>query len=156
VQCDLDINSPPEAVPDALKWSFDEIGRLISMNTEMAIDIPNFNVQAGTVLQTWSTNAELYLPKLLWAHINGVRDNQVWIVSDRPRVKGFLLRCKQDPQLVLESYTSKADSVIVRVQRYTGSIWQHWTLTPEGYLASTATDVSGKMMVLDVVGKLLL
>ena len=111
------------------------------MNTEMAIDIPNFNVQAGTVLQTWSTNGG---------------DNQVWIVSDRPYVNGFVLRCKQDPQLVLESYTSKADSVIVRVQRYTGSIWQHWTLTPEGYLASTATDVSGKMMVLDVVGKLLL
>lgn len=141
MQCDLDINSPPEAVPDALKWSFDEIGRLISMNTEIAIDIPNSNVQTGTVLQTLTTNGG---------------DNQVWIVSDRPRVKGFLLRCKQDPQLVLESYTSKADSVIVRVQRYTGSIWQHWTLTPEGYLASTATDVSGKMMVLDVVGKLLL
>jgi hypothetical protein len=111
------------------------------MNTEMAIDIPNSNAQAGTILQTLSTNGG---------------DNQVWIVSDSPRVKGFLLRCKQDPQLVLESYTSKADSVIVRVQRYTGSIWQHWTLTPEGYLASTATDVSGKMMVLDVVGKLLL
>ncbi len=147
MQCDLDINSPPEAVPDALKWSFDEIGRLISMNTEMAIEIPNslqlgIHVQAFTVLQTWSTN--------------GGGDNQVWIVSDRPYVNGFVLRCKQDPQLVLESYTSKADNVIVRMQRYTGSIWQHWTLTPEGYLASTATDVSGKMMVLDVVGKLLL
>ncbi len=141
MQCDFDINSPPEAVPDALKWSFDDEGRLKSVVTNFAIDIPNSNVQVGTVLQTWSTTAG--------------GDNQVWIVSDRPYVNGFVLRCKQDPQLVLESYTSKADNVIIRVQRYTGSIWQHWTLTPEGYLASTATDVSGKMMVFDVVGKLL-
>ena len=140
MQCDLDINSPPEAVPDALKWSFDDEGHLKSVVTNFAIDIPNSNVQAGTVLKTFSTTAG---------------DNQVWIVSDRPYVNGFVLRCKQDPQLVLESYTSKADNVIIRVQRYTGSIWQHWTLTPEGYLASTATDVSGKMMVFDVVGKLL-
>ncbi len=138
MQCDLDINSSPN---DAhLKWSFGHKG-LLTSDSNLVIDIPNSNVQVGTVLQVWSTNGG---------------DNQVWIASDAPDLSGFVLRCKDDPNLVLENSTVEVDNVRITVQRYTGSIWQHWTLTPEGYLASTATDVSGKMMVLDVVGKLLL
>lgn len=136
MQCDYDINSPPEAVPDALKWSFDDEGRLKSLTTNFVIDIPNSNVQAGTILQTWPNN--------------GGGENQMWIISDIPYVQGFVLRCKENPQLVLESYKVQRDSVLVWVKRYTGSIWQHWILTPEGYLASSATD-NGKMMVLTLV-----
>ena len=113
-------------------WSLDEKGRLVSSATGLVIDIPMSNVQAGTVLQTWTVTG----------------DNQQWIVSDTPNVNGFLLRCEEDPELVLESYKVSADTVIVRVHRYTGSIWQHWTVTPEGYIASCAKD-NGKTMVFD-------
>ena len=138
MQLDFDINSPPMNNENAsFLWSFDENGRLVSQSTGLVIDIDMSNVQAGTVLQTWTVTG----------------DNQQWIVSDRPYVNGFLLRCEEDPELVLESYKVSADTVIVRVHRYTGSIWQHWTVTPEGYIASCARDVSGKMMVFDAVGK---
>ena len=141
MQLDFDINSPPMNNKNVLLlWSLDEKGRLASSATGLVIDIPMSNIQAGTVLQS---NAES----------TSIGYNQQWIVSDTPNVNGFVLRCEEDPELVLESYKVSADGVIVRVHRYTGSIWQHWTLTPEGYIASTARDVSGKMMVFDAVGK---
>ena len=142
VQRDFDINTPSSMNNKnvSLLWSFDENGRLVSQSTGLVIDIDMSNAQAGTVLQS---NAES----------TSVGYNQQWIVSDTPNVNGFLLRCEEDPQSVLECYKWDADTVIVMVHRYTGSIWQHWTVTPEGYIASTARDVSGKMMVFDAVGK---
>ena len=132
MQLDFDINSPAQSENLSFLWSFDEHRRLVSSATGLVIDIDMSNVQAGTVLQTWTVTG----------------DNQQWIVSDKPYVNGFVLRCEEDPQSVLECYKWDADSVIVMVHRYTGSIWQHWTQTPEGYIASCVKD-NGKTMVFD-------
>ena len=134
VQRDFDIStlSSKNHKYSSLLWSFDKKGRLVSQSTGLVIDIDMSNVQAGTVLQTWTVTG----------------DNQQWILSDTPNVNGFLLRCEEHPELVLECYKRDADTVIVMVHRYTGSIWQHWTLTPEGYIASCAKD-NGLMMVFD-------
>jgi hypothetical protein len=101
-------------------------GRLISKWNQLAIDIPYSDAKDGAILQTYSTNAG---------------DSQVWIITNRPNVSGFVLRTKKDPLLVLECNGSK-----VSLRKYNESDWQRWTLTPEGYLLSIA---SGMMLTTD-------
>jgi len=87
---------------------------------QLAIGIPNSDAKDGAILQTFFTNAG--------------GDNQVWMITNRPDVSGFVLRSKKDPLLVLE-----CSGFRVSLRNYNGSDWQRWTLTSEGYLLSIAT-----------------
>ena len=125
VQYDFDINArPPEALPDNFKWRLDIYGRLISANNLIIVPKAKGDFKAGDALHIWTDY--------------GSSHKQVWIVSDRPYINGFVLRFKDN----------------------TGSIWQHWTLTREGYLAKAVSSSKlyspfDKMMVLDISCKLL-
>ena len=149
VQYDFDINArPPEALPDNFKWRLDIYGRLISANNLIIVPKAKGDFKAGDALHIWNDY--------------GSTHKQVWIVSDRPYINGFVLRFKDDPQSVLDDRIDYQieDPDRISVSRYTGSIWQHWTLTREGYLAKAVSSSKlyspfDKMMVLDISCKLL-
>jgi hypothetical protein len=104
-------------VPDNLKWSFDEKGRLVSKKTKRAVDIPYLKAEVGTILQTFYTNAGA---------------NQVWMI-DRPIGSRFVLRSKLKPELVMQICPNTTD---IRLAVFNGSDEQRWMLTPAGYLVS--------------------